>query len=71
MDIQSQLTQTPINTLTNKQLAQVQGGNLEAPQPAIYDEQTIYAQPWRNDQHVKSITSQKHTGYASKFNAMN
>jgi bacteriocin-like protein len=71
MDIQSQMTHTSTNTLTNKQLTQVQGGILEAPQQAIYDEQAIYSQPWRNDQHVNSITSRKHTGYASKFNAMN
>ena len=71
MNLHSQLTNTKLNRLTNQELSQVQGGILEAPQPHPYDEQTINYQPWRNDQHVNSITSRKHTGYASKFNAMN
>ena len=71
MKIESQQTQTAGFALTKTQLTQVQGGNLEALQPNPFDEQTLNYQPWRNDQHVNSITSRKHTGYASKFNAMN
>ena len=71
MNIHSQNENTKQNELTNQELSLVQGGILEAPQPQPYDQQTLHYQPWRNDQHVNSITSRKHTGYASKFNAMN
>lgn len=58
-------------TISNAQLAMITGGNLEAPLKNTYDAPTLRYQPWRDDQHVNSLLSRRHTGYASKFNAMN
>jgi hypothetical protein len=59
------------STLSNAQLTMITGGNLEAPFSDNYDAATLQYQPWRDDQHVNSLLSRRHTGYASKFNAMN